>query len=140
MNNTFTLVNFNKNDIELVKILKENSLINCRNEIDVGYVSNSLKKCDIGFYFFDSVKPVAFICTSIFNSCELHVTILCSVKNTNKYRMRLINYVITYAKNNNYKEVTLERDDKLENYYKKFGFIIYHRDVCNLILMKINLS
>ena len=41
-------------------------------KIDIGYVSNSLKKCDIGFSF-DSIKPVAFICTSIFNSYEREV-------------------------------------------------------------------
>ena len=32
MSNATTLVNFTKNDINLGKILTENSLINCRNE------------------------------------------------------------------------------------------------------------
>lgn len=134
--NEYRIIEFNKRDKELIEILKKYSKINCRNELDYGYISKSLDKTDVGFSFYDKYKPLAFICVKIIDNSELHVSIICSIKNTNNLGSQLLNIIINFAFNNKYKQITLECDDKLETFYNKFNFFTIKRYELNFIDMQ----
>ena len=118
----YKLVEFDKNNKSLIEILKKYSKINCRNELDTGYISASLAKTDVGFYFYNNDKPLAFICVQVMREERLHIILICSVQNTDKLGSRLLNIISEYAQREKYKSITLECDNKLEKFYKKFGF------------------
>jgi len=123
----FKLIEFNKNNLNLINILLKYSRRNCRDELDKGYVMTCLKNVDIGFSFCIKNIPFGFICVNTMNNEELHISIICTVKNNNNLGSKLLDIVFQHAKQNNYKLITLECDEKLEQFYKKFGFFVANR-------------
>ena len=61
------------------------------------------------------------------NDEELHISIICTIKNNNNLGIKLLDIVFQHAKENNCKLITLECDDKLEQFYKKFVFCVANR-------------
>lgn len=108
--------------------------------MDIAYVTSSLQKVDIGFSFYEKNIPIAFICSDVVNDKKLHISIICSIKNNNNLGSRLLNKLFEYAKNNHYKLITLECDDKLEKFYKKFGFFVSQRLELDFISMDKNIG
>lgn len=123
----FRLIEFSKNNLNLIDILIKYSKRNCRDELDKGYITTCLKNVDIGFSFYIKNIPFGFICISIMNDEELHISIICTIKNNNNLGSKLLEIAFQHAKQNNYKLITLECDDKLEQFYKKFGFSVTNR-------------
>lgn len=120
-------IEFNKNNKNLLNVLKKYHKINCRNELDAGYVEISLNKSDIGFSFYDKEIPIAFVCIKKENETKLHIMLICSIKNNNNLGSKLLKKVFEYAKKNGYKMITLECDNKLVNFYKKFNFNVFKK-------------
>ena len=129
------LVEFDKSNVDLIEMLKKYSKQNCRDELDIGYVSTCLKNMYKGFSFYNDAKPVAFICLERINNKRLYISVICSIKNTNNLGTQLLSLVFDYTKDNNYNEIILECEDKLEIFYKKFGFFVTKRLDMNFIYM-----
>ena len=51
MKDEFRLIEFNKNNLNLIDILLKYSKRNCKDELDKCYVKTCLKNVDIGFAF-----------------------------------------------------------------------------------------
>lgn len=138
----YKLIEFNKNNLNLLDILLKYYKKNCRDELDKNYVSTCLKNTDIGFSFYVKNVPFGFgfVCINIMNSEELHISIICTVKTNNNLGSKLLNIVFQHAKQNNYKLITLECDEKLEIFYKKFGFFMTNKLGLDFIDMAKNIK
>ena len=87
------LVEFDKSSVNLIKMLQKYSKQNCRDELDIGYVSTCLKNIYKGFSFYNDAKPVAFICLERINIKSLYISVICSIKNTNNLGTQLLSLV-----------------------------------------------
>lgn len=88
-----------------------------------------------GFSFYNDANPRVFICLERINNKRLYISIMCSIKNTNNLGTQLLSLVFDYAKDNNYNEIILECENKLEFFYKKIDFVVTKRLDMDFIYM-----
>lgn len=141
-NNDYKLIEFNKNNSDLIKIIKKYGYRNCKKNISRYWIKMSLTNCDIGYVYFHTeiietkdnnniiktikYRPCAFICLEIINIEHLHLHLVCSLT-TNKDHLgtKLLNTIFEYSKNNGYKKISLDSiSNKTTLYYSNKGFEI----------------
>ncbi len=126
----YILFDFTKNNIDIVKRIKEYSIRNCRKHIKTKYITNTLNNFNYRYVYYrteivnniNKSRPCAFVCFRFIDDSTIHIDLICSIKTNDKLGSNLLNEVFKYAKNNNYKKITLNCDVSIMEFYKKFGF------------------
>ena len=128
----YKLIEFTKEQKDIVKRIKEYSNRNCRKAIEVSYITKILNNFDYGIAYFrmeilkinNTVKnrPCAFVCMKKENNNILSLLSICSIQNMDRLGTKILNNVFCYAKENNFTKILLECDEKNKNFYSKFDF------------------
>lgn len=140
--NNYTLVEFNKNENDILKIIKKYGYRNCKKDIQRHWINLSLENCDKGFVYFnteiietknenneiiktDKYRPCAYLCLKIINEKNTYLSLVCSLYTEEHLGTKLINEAIKYSLNNGYEYITLDSiSEKTTKYYSKKGFEI----------------
>jgi hypothetical protein len=138
----YQLIEFNKNDNELIKNIKKYGHRNCKKEIEKYWIISSLENCDKGFSYFNTeiietkdekgniikmnkYRPCAYLCLEKYDKEHINLSLVCSLTSTSHLGTKLINEAFNYSINNGYKIMSLDSiTDKTTNYYLKKGFEI----------------
>ena len=145
--NNYQLIEFDKNDDELLKLIKKYGHRNCKKDIKRHWIKNSLESCDKGFAYFNNEmietkdengniittekhRPCAFLCLT-FNSKEhIYLSLVCSLYTTEHLGTKLINEAFNYSINNGYKIMSLDSiTDKTTKFYLNKGFEIKEKPI-----------
>jgi hypothetical protein len=128
----YKLVEFTKDDKDIIKRIKEYSIRNCRKEISTKYITSTLNNFDYGISYFrteilkktNSIKnrPCAFACVKYQENDKLCLLLICSIQNDDKLGTQILNEVFSFAKNKGFAKITLECDEKNVKFYSKFNF------------------
>ena len=133
----YQLIEFNKNDNELIKNIHKYGHRNCKKEIRKFWINTSLENCDKGFAFFNTeiietkddkgnilkinkFRPCAYLCLQYFSKEHINLSLVCSLTTNSHLGTKLINEAFEYSINNGYKIISLDSiSDKTTKYYQK---------------------
>ena len=142
----YSLIQFTKDNNDIVKRIKEYSLRNCRKEIETSYITKTLNIFDYGIAYFrtellqiNNIKkhrPCAFVCVQKQDTDTLYLLLICSIHNNDKLGPSLMNEIISYAVNNGYKKMVLECEEKRINFYENFNFKKIQKTHDDMFFMK----
>ncbi len=128
----YKLVEFTKEQKDIVKRVKEYSNRNCRNAIEKSFITKTLNNFDYGLAYFRTEilkanslikeRPCAFACIKKQDNDTLILMLICAIQNTEKIGTKILNNVFDYAKNNKFIKILLECNEKNKSFYKKFDF------------------
>ncbi len=140
--NNYQLVEFDKNEDELLKLIKKYGYRNCKKNIKRNWIKNCLENCDKGFAYFNNelietkdkngniittnkYRPCAFLCLTVNSKEEIYLSLICSLYTTKHLGTKLINEAFNYSINNGYKSMSLDSiNDKTTKFYLNKGFEI----------------
>lgn len=145
--NNYQLIEFDKNDEEIIIKIKKYGYRNCKKIIKRQWIKESLENCDKGFVYFNNeiietkdengniiitnkFRPCAFLCLT-FNSKEnIHLSLVCSLYTTEHLGTKLIEESFNYSLKNGYKFMSLDSiTDTTTKFYLKKGFEINERPI-----------
>ena len=128
----YKLIEFTKEQKDVVKRVKEYSNRNCRKGIETSYITKTLNIFDYGLAYFRSEmlkvnravknRPCAFACIKKQDGETLILMLICTIQNMDKLGTKLLNDVFDYAKNNKFVKILLECDENNRTFYEKFDF------------------
>jgi len=129
----YKTLKFTKNDKDIIKRIKDYAIRNCRNEVTQFYITKTLNLFDFGISYFRTeilkinksikTRPCAFACVQKLSDNKLYLLLVCSIHNNDELGKKIMNEILLYSMENNFIEISLECDEKLIDFYKKFGFV-----------------
>jgi hypothetical protein len=107
----YKLINFTKEDISIIKRIKDYAKRNCRKEIETSYITKTLNNFDYGFSFFrteilnkdntEKNRPCAFACVKNDNDADekksLNIILICAIKNKDKLGSKILKKILEYV-------------------------------------------
>lgn len=143
----YKLIEFNKNENDILKKIKKYGYRNCKKDISRNWIKMSLENCDKGFVYFNTeiietknenneiiktnkYRPCAYLCLIENKKNFIHLSLVCSLYTEEHLGTKLINEAIKYSLNNGYKYITLDSiSEKTTKYYLKKGFEIKEKSI-----------
>lgn len=129
----YKIIEFTKDDKDVIKRIKTYSIRNCRKEITTKYITLTLNNFDYGISYFRTeilikdksvkIRPCAFACLKYQENNILYLLLICSIHNNDNLGTKILNEIFIFAKTKGYKKITLECDEKNVSFYNKFNFI-----------------
>ena len=115
--NNYQLIEFDKNDNEILKRIKKYGYRNCRKYIRRQWINDNLKNCDKGFAYFnvelietkdengkiiitEKYRPCAFLCLTFNDKNHIYLSLIGGLHTTEHLGTKLINEAFNYSINN----------------------------------------
>ena len=98
--NDYKLINFTKNDTEIVKRIKDYAKRNCREQINTSYITSTLQNFDYGISYFrteiltkdnsEKNRPCTFVCIKHIDNKILFIMLICAIKNNDNLGTKIL--------------------------------------------------